>query len=191
MSHWPMDNLSDIVGDTGFLECFNYSLTFDRSNNPNSAIYFNHGYLNVPSSISFSSDFSITVWIKLNSYQPFPKIIDFGKDLEYLWLGLNGSKISGGFSSNFLMSSNIIELNDWYHVAFVLKKNSTFLYVNGVDVGKRTINGTVNYIGKCNDSVADATYDELKIYKGGLSSVEILAYYTYESSLQSKLNKPK
>ena len=55
-----------------------YSFTYDRFCNAYSAIYFNIGYLQVPSGAYFKGDFTVTAWIKLISFNQFSQIIDFG-----------------------------------------------------------------------------------------------------------------
>ena len=49
---WSMSNLNDLVGDANLRDGSNYSFVSDRFNNPNSAIYFNNGYLKIPSGLA-------------------------------------------------------------------------------------------------------------------------------------------
>jgi hypothetical protein len=85
----------------------------------------------------------------------------------------------------------IINLNQWYFISFVLNGTTGYIYVNGkqVVIGPLQIPNneirTNNYIGKSNsvhDSNADAIYDEIKIFKGALSSNDILNEYKNSSN---------
>ncbi len=190
-----MSNLSDTIGNAHLSNGTNYSFVQDRYGHLNSCIYFQNGYLQVPSGVYFSSDFTITIWIKLKSYQSYSRIIDFGngksKDMVTIFFPEKSSKIYAGVwddlnKESFVITSSILELNKWYHVAFVCKKNYGYIYVNGGQIAstnkllnpKNKVRES-NFIGKSNsnDSHADAVYDELKIYSGSLSSSELLDDY--------------
>jgi len=69
INHWPMSNLSDIVGKADLYNGLNYYFVSDRFCTPNSAIYFKNGFLQVPAGVYFSGDFSVTAWIYLKSYK--------------------------------------------------------------------------------------------------------------------------
>jgi len=73
-----MSNLSDVVGGANLYNGYSYSYTYDRLCSANSAIYFNKGYLQVPSGVYFYGDFNVTAWIYLKSYQSYSRVIDFG-----------------------------------------------------------------------------------------------------------------
>ena len=73
-----MSNLNDVVGDahlTGSTSCI---FVMDRFGNPNSAIYLNKSFLQVPTGVYFDGDFTITAWINLKSFNSLATIIDFG-----------------------------------------------------------------------------------------------------------------
>jgi hypothetical protein len=188
-----MSNLSDVVGAANLFGGSNYSFTSDRFNSPNSAIYFNKGYLQVPAGVYFSGDFTVTAWIYLKSYQFYSRIFDFGNgkpsDNVILTMVKTTSQICGGIvngSSYTLIQSSSISLNEWYFISFVLSGTTGFIYVNGSQIVTGTlyvpnnITRTSNYIGKSNwpsDLNADAIYDELKIYQVALSPDDIMNEY--------------
>jgi hypothetical protein len=198
-NYWPMSNMSDIVGGANLYGGLNYSFVPDRFCSANSAIYFNQGYLQVPPGYYFTGDFTVTAWIYLKSYQYYSRIIDFG----------NGQSSSNVISGMFGNSSNLfgiifqnlnftnlktslnLNLSQWYFVSYVLSSNTAYIYVNGIQVGTgqsfapSKILRTKNYIGKSNwdaNSYADAIYDEIKIYQGGLSLNQIINEYNFSSN---------
>ena len=200
INYWPMNNLTDVVSGANLFGGSNYSFYPDRFSTSNSAIYFNRGYLQVPTGVYFSGDFTVTAWIYLKSYQYYSRIIDFGngQENENVLLGLAGrtSQIIGfsynSSSKTYIEASSIINLNQWYFISFVLSGTTGYIYVNGSQVATKTlllvpnnITRTSNYIGKSNwasDSNADAIYDEIKIFKGALSSNDIMNEYTISSN---------
>ena len=48
LNHWPMSNLSDVISGADLFDGVNNESAADRFCNPNSAIYFNKGYLTAP-----------------------------------------------------------------------------------------------------------------------------------------------
>jgi hypothetical protein len=199
-----MSNLSDVVGGANLFAGSSYSFTNDRFCSPNSAIYFNRGYLQVPTGVYFSGDFTFTAWIYLKSYQSWSRIFDFGNgpvsDNVYLSMIETTSNMQAciykGSSYALIDPPSVINLNNWYFISFVLSGTTGYIYVNG----NQAINGimyvpnniirTTNYIGKSNwgASNADAIYDEFKIYQVALSSDEIMNEYQ-NSSNNGKINQ--
>jgi hypothetical protein len=196
-----MNSLLEVIKGANLFNGSNYSYVPDRFCSPNSAIYFNKGYLQVPSGVYFSVNFTFTAWIYFKSYQSWSRIIDFGngQNSDNVGLTLLGatSQISGfAFKgSNLsiittLSPSIVINLNQWYFVTFVLNSTTGYIYVNGNQIANGTlyvpnnIIRTSNYIGKSNmeNPNADAIYDEIQIYRGGLSLKEIMKKYIASSN---------
>jgi len=186
-----MSNLSDVVGGANLFGGSSYSFVSDRFNSSNSAIFFNQGYLQVPTGVYFSGDFTFTAWIYLKSYQSWSRIFDFGNgagsDSIYLSMIGTTSKMEAciykGSSYSLINPPSVINRNNWYFISYVLSGTTGFIYLNGNQVATSTLNvpnniiRTLNYIGKNNwagNPFADAIYDEFKIYQGALSSVEIM-----------------
>jgi len=196
------NNLLDNTGGATLFGGINYSFVPDRFCTLNSAIYLNSGYLQVPNGVYFSGSYaSFTVWIYLKSYQYYSRIFDFGNgpcsdnvglamfETSSQIYGLTCQNSSKSFKS--LKAQSIINLNQWYFVAFVLSGTSGYIYVNGSLITNGTLFApnniirTNNYIGKSNritDSNADAIYDEIKIYQGALSSSAIMNEYNIQSN---------
>jgi len=195
-----MSNLSDVVGAANLFGGSSYSFTYDRFCTPNSAIYFNKGYLQVPAGVYLKGDFTVIAWIYLKSYQSWSKIFDFGNgsgsDNVLLTMIETNPQIRGytfnGSSYSIIQTSSVINLNEWYFISFVLSGTTGFIYVNGNQVvtGKLQIPNNIirksNYIGKSNwasDLNADAIYDEFKIYQVALSSIDIMNEYQISSNI--------
>jgi len=192
------NNLLEVIRGANLFNGSNYFYVPDRFCAPNSAIYFNNGYLQVPEGVYFSGDFTLTAWIYLKSYQSWARIIDFanGQYSDNVVLTMFGetSQISGfifkGSNSSSIATSIVINLNQWYFVAFVLNSTTGYICVNGNQVANGTlyvpnnITRTSNYIGKSNmaNPNADAIYDEIQIYRGGLSLKEIMKKYIVSSN---------
>ena len=202
-NYWPMSNLSDVVGEANLFEGVNYSFVPDRFCTPNSAIYFNSGYLQVPSGVYFLGDFTFTAWIYLKSYQLWTTLFDFGNGFsnDNVILGMynqtNDTNTMYAFVYNYSTykaiqktTSIIIDLNKWYFLSFVLSGTKGYFYVNGNEISNGTLyvpnnlNRTSNYFGKRNDDnipYANAIYDEIKIYQIALSSNKIRNEYKISS----------
>jgi len=159
-----MSNLSDVIGGANLFGGGNYSFVPDRFGTPNSAIYFNSGFLQVPDGVYFSGDFTFTGWIYLKSYQSWSRLFDFGNgpanDNVFLSMfkttsQLHGCSFNRSNLSNFV-TSPIINLNKWYFVAFVLSGTKGNIYVDGNQVANGTLyvpNNIIrisNFIGKSN-----------------------------------------
>jgi hypothetical protein len=197
-----MNNLSDVVGGANLFGGSSYSFTTDRFNAPNAAIYFNQGYLEVPSGVYFSGDFTVTAWIYLKSYKYFSSILEFSNGmysdnidlLMYKSTSYLSAYVYKGSSEQYFetsLSSIVINLNQWYFVTFVLNSTTGYIYVNGNQIANGTlyvpnnIIRTRNYIGGTSwyltDYNADAIYDEIKIYNIALSSSIIKDQYSISS----------
>ena len=197
-----MNNLSDVAGGAHLFGGSKYSFTTDRFGTPNSAIYFNQGYLEVPSGVYFSGDFTVTAWIYLKSYKYFSSILEFSNGMNsdnidllmYESTSYLSAYVYKGSSSQYFETSSssiVINLNQWYFVAFVLNSTTGYIYVNGNQIANGTlyvpnnIIRTKNYIGGTSwyltDYNADAIYDEIKIYNRVLSSSIIKDQYSISS----------
>ncbi len=199
-----MSNLSDIISNASLFGGFSYSFTYDRYCSPDSAIYFNNGYLQVPEGIYFPNDFTVTAWIMIKYFQTQTTIIDFNHDNDNrIRLGLACTQLNA-YMSNSLISTScfdgnsvdistenlILKENIWYHIAYVSQNTNLLIYLNGIEV----INSTnspfltydsstkLNFIGYSSNSILD----ELKIYNYALSSSDVLLDFN-ESSKNGKI----
>ena len=200
INYWPMSGMCDLVGGATLYGGQSYSLVADRFNNPNSAIYFNNGYLQAPPGIYFAGDFTITAWIYLKSHYSCQTILEFGNGfnsntINFL-MDVYGIGKLRGFLTNqaaqYFFDTPVVtsNLNQWYYVAYTLSRKTGSIYVNGALSMSSTLSSinnvtrSTNYIGKdsyCSSKI-DAIYDELKIYQGAMSADAILTDYTTSSS---------
>ena len=86
-----------------------------------------------------------------------------------------------------MVSSSPLPIKIWTHVTFVLKNNIGYMYLNGTSninaplAAPKIAERNMNFIGKDyqNSSLymAEAVYENLKIYKGALTSDELKKEY--------------
>lgn len=136
-------------------------------------------------------DFTITAWVNQNSVSAWQRLLDFGNDTtKYMYWTLND-----GAGSRFALNVNnswqeftAIPVNDpgvWHFVAVTKTGSSAEMYIDGIKSGvSDTIeytpsdlgSTTNNYIGK-SQYPADVNFngriDDLRIYKIGLSEIEV------------------
>ena len=165
----------------------------DRFNNPKSAIHLNDGYYVLPNGVYFSGELTVTVWVYVLSVSGWLRVFDFGNDYvgtvsdDLSFYLTYENTLNPGFVTwppiNHLKSSITINTSQWYHVAFMFKGTTASVYVNGVLADQRTqsvpvsVMTTSNFVGKSNwpaDKMANAIYDELRIYNRALDVSEII-----------------
>ena len=115
-----MSNLSDVVGGANLFGGSKYSFVPDRFCSPNSAIFFNNGYLQVPPGVYFSGDFTVTAWINIKSYQSYSRIFEFGNGKStnniILTMYATTSQIEAYFADpnvQYFLTTPIINTNQW------------------------------------------------------------------------------
>jgi len=196
-----MNDLSDMIGGANLYGGTNYSFTTDRFCSVNSSIYFNSGFLQVPPGVYFTGDFTVIAWVNFKSFQLYSRIIDFGNiraDKDNIIFSLNAIRpFLFGKTTNEKNTSNLetkffkLNLNQWYHVAFVLNGTTGSIYVDGKqDVtgpleAARNVTRKINYIGKSqyiDHPNTNAVYDDLKIFNGTLTAADILNDYINSSN---------
>jgi len=196
INYWPMSNLSDIISGSDLYGGSNYSFTTDRFGNNNSAIYFNNGFLKVPNGSYFNGDFTIIIWVNFKAFESMTRFIDFqdqnGNNNVAFSMDSSGILLLLQTSDNTTLTSvnqfyQTLLLNTWYHVTAVLQGTNAYIYVNGVLQITGTLSSpsnvtrTMNFIGQCNSngntSTTNAIFDDIKIFKGGMSGYQVLNDY--------------
>jgi hypothetical protein len=146
--HWDMSSLNDSIcgSNCTLFGGINYSFAADRFGFPNSAIYLNNGYLQIPPGIYIHSDFTVIIWIKFYSFNnPYNYIWEFGNSLannnivsSFLYVGYSiNLKIIENYNNTSFIDitpaslTSAFELNTWCQIVSVLKDKNIFMYVNG------------------------------------------------------------
>jgi hypothetical protein len=194
--YWPFGNsLIDVIGGLNLYGGINNGLSFDKQSKPLSAISLMSGYYQAPASTYFyGGEFSIMAWVRLNSPNSHTRLVDFGNGspgdnilcaISYL----NSQKpffnvyTSSPNSYSYTVSSVALNVGNWDHLACILKGTTGYIYINGVQTASDSfimplgVTRNLNYIGHsnwANELNADASIDELKIFKRGLSQQELI-----------------
>ena len=159
----------------------------------------NLGYYCVPSGVYFNGPFTTSVWVNAKSTGWSVRVFDFsvnGPFTDNIIFGLFKDATSVSYFEIFsgysilttLYSSTNIVLNEWIHLAVTFDGIQSNFYFNGIFSGsslqsqpENSVRYT-NYIGKSNfgfDDLADAVYDELRIYNRVLEPNEINSLMFY------------
>lgn len=174
-----MNNLSEIISGadliSGSLSYFN--LACDRFNNSNSSIYI-ISYLNIPLTVIVSTDFTITLWIQLTSSSRSNVFHSESIQLMIINQYVTFKIFSSGQSFQSVTS---LQLNRWYHLAFVLNATVGYIYINGIQDSKSLLLpisfGPFTYL-----KLDNAIYDDIKIYNDKLTATEIMNDFKISSS---------
>ena len=193
-NYWNFENN---IGDQSnpsisLYNSFNVSWVNNRRGEKESALYLNNGYFQInSSSVSWTSDFSITAWIFVKTRVACGKLLDCGiKAQNELVINLNSCNGDGlalqlytnRSVSEFVYNRNRLEAK-WQHVAFTLNRGKIVIYTDGVPVASGTTNIKPNvisnygacFIGKSQWSNLNinAYIDDLWMFNRGLSSEEV------------------
>ena len=196
-SFWPIidGNTYDFIQGNDFKS----RLPLFRKNRLNeelSSVYINteSNIYEAPPGIYFYESLSITVWAKVFANRLWSRVIDFGSTKtprNNVFLALSASStlipVYGNFNGanieNYFMNRNIT-LNEWIHLAVTHTENTVNFYLNGqltnthTNYTKPFILRRINcFLGKSNwgiDEIADAEFDDIRIYNRSLSNEEIV-----------------
>jgi O-glycosyl hydrolase len=169
-------------------------------------------YVSLPTGIvSTLSNFTIAVWVRLNSGANWTRIFDFGNDTTtYMFLTpQNGSTsrvrfaitLSGPAGEQQINCNSSLSVGGWYQVAVTLNGNTGLLYLNGIPAGTNTamtlkpssLGSTANnYLGRSqwSDPYLNGLIDEFRIYSVPLSAAEIAATYALGANQLLSTNSP-
>lgn len=174
----------------------NYGTTAVTDSERGTVAYFsgNSAYMQVPSDVTDTDDFTFMAWVKSSETNAWERIFDFGDgEGNSLFLtshAYNPERVRASYSINSeetrVDAGNILATDQWIHLAVTIdsKTKKMSLYVNGVMAGTMFIpgdmndyyQGTKNYIGKSQYSV-DAYFkgymDDVAIFNDALSADQI------------------
>jgi hypothetical protein len=192
-----LSNTIDVVGVSNINGTFNNYLDYDRFYNPNSATYLNNGSLTIPPGVYFAGDFSVSFWINFKSLNNDTSIFEFGNDGQsdiisisvliypdrsvYKVMILGIDSLCSMYYNEIYAPAQIIN-NKWYFIAFVLRGNTGFFYIDGVNTYSNTICSPnlvfrkINQIGNSSNQFLlnlNGTISDFKIYNKALLSSDI------------------
>ena len=175
------------------------TLTTNRFGNPNSAFYFDglDDYIRVSSHEALiSPSYTISVWFKfLAGGSGNPRLIFKGEDnyttdFDISTVGTGTSRDLNFYASInnqlSLVLSNTIEESVWYNVIGIVNQTKQALYLNGVEVDSKIVNGVLLntdmdiYIGKITAGYSaqyKGSIDDIRIYNRELTEQEIQTLY--------------
>ncbi len=152
-------------------------------------------YVSLPSGVvSGLTDFTISVWVYLDTISDWSRIFDFGTgtSVNMFLTPRNGSTgtvrfaitTGGAGGEQIIDGNNALSANEWTHVAVTLSHNIGILYVNGEEVGRNSEMSltpyslgvtTQNYIGKSQyeDPGIDGCFDDFLLYSNALSAADV------------------
>jgi hypothetical protein len=170
-------------------EGINTNLVSNRYRKPFQATEFKKGYLMINEKIQIENDFTVSSWVNLASDKQYNTLVSFSEDegKNSIWIGFSRLSFHVEINTLKMTSTNPLQMNIWTHVTFVLKNNIGYMYLNGYFINKNQLAAIqyaekkLNFIGKDahNSSLymSEAIYEDLKIYKGALTSDEIKAEF--------------
>ncbi len=141
------------------------------------------------------TDFTLSVWTRLDARPTWSRIVDFGSGSgTYLFLTPNGAAgtvrfaMTAGTGEQRIDGTEPLPTGEWVHVAVTLQGSKAVLYVNGQEVGRNEAMSitpqdlgatTQNYIGKSQwpDPYLDGQVSDLRIYSNALDAAGVLALF--------------
>jgi hypothetical protein len=161
--------------------------------------------------VSTLSNFTIEVWVKLNSTGNGIRLFDFGNSTtDYMFLspqsGTSGKLRFGiqapnGGGVQPLDGTNALATGAWHHIALTLNGTTYALYVNGaliattnnITLKPSSLGSTTNnWLGRSEfaNPYLNGVLDEFRIYNAALSSAEIAATDTLGPNQTLKTASP-
>jgi hypothetical protein len=197
---WPFNgNANDESGNGNNGTVNGATLTNDRNGNVNSAYSFNNSEITTfISSSQFSSDYTISIWIRVNSNNAsFPTFLVGNNvpsgftDPTYLIAQLNQQykfvyymQIAPTNAGVGLGQSNTLNLNTWYHLVISSTNQQCKMYIDGLEnstAGPIYLSniGSYLHIGNGRDSgeIFIGQLDDISIFNRSLSQQEITNLY--------------
>jgi fibronectin type 3 domain-containing protein len=165
----------------------------------------------LPSGIlSGLTDFTLSTWIKVNTFANWQRIFDFGSGTNnFMFLAAQGPAGAGrprfairtpSVAEQRFDSSIALTAGVWTHIALIRSGTTVSLYINGSLAGSGTITlnpadlgaTTQNYLGKSqfNDPHLNAAFDDFRIYGHAMSAGEIAAFATPLAAPQNVVATP-
>ena len=172
------------------------------------SLNLNNQFVQLPYCVASSDELTIAMWVNWrSSTTQWQRLFDFGKDTEhYMFLTPNNSytnvmrfAIKNGDDEQVLDAPYKLTSVQWKHIAVVLGKEKTSLYVDGEEVASTTsitirpsdIRPVLNYLGRSQflaDPYISAWLDDVRIYNYALSGDEVKAVIAEDPSGITSVN---
>ncbi len=117
-------------------------------------------------------------------------ILSFGSGYSAIHISILSNSLNtmiqnDNYDQSFVSTSQSFQLNTWYHIAYTLYGNTATIYINGISVGSISnsispdnIETSSNFFGKDGSMMATSLIlDEVRIYKGAMTSNQVLTDY--------------
>ena len=150
-------------------------------------------FVQLPYSVASSDELTIALWVNWRTpSSQWQRIFDFGTDTEhYMFLTPNNAStsrmrfaIKNGGDEQTLDAQSKLSSYQWRHVAVVLGKEKTSIYLDGVEVASSTgitirpsdFRPIMNYLGRSQfnaDPMLSAFLDDVRIYNYALTIDEV------------------
>ena len=167
-------------------------------------------YITAPSVILDMSKITFSVWCKCKSYtNRYTRLFDFATATQGAGYNFYASHIETtktliigyrgpGMTQLKVYEVTDLDLNTWYHLAFIITGLSCAVYVNGTLVETITLDGEeftepvqfiYNYLGKSNysaDKLYDGNLSDFRIYATALSGEDVKELYQTSAIIDNK-----
>ncbi len=186
-------NYNDSIGGAHLFGGQNHNLTFNRFNSSFSALSLRNGFLNIPSVVHFNSSLTFLAWVYAREFRHWARIVECGNgadndNVEFVYSREKTGKpalVIINPTWHILTSAKTLTLNKWQHLAFVLDHPKAYIFIDGNLISSsnnfglpRNVFRKQCYVGKSlwgsQDELANADFDEIKIFKRALTKQEIL-----------------
>lgn len=165
------------------------------------AIFDGTSGLQVPDGIftNIDSEITISTWVRINQFNNFTRLFDFGLQNVYLAMVI-APQDAGGRAEAFItktgwLGTDFVSIYDanvtlqkdtWHHIALTIKDKTMKIYIDGVEKLSGLINvdpgeieqGGENWIGKSRydaDPFLNGMVDDMRIYSRALTTAQILS----------------
>lgn len=126
-------------------------------------------------------------------------ILSFGSGFSVIRISILLNSLNTMIQNDVFQSSvstsQSFQLNTWHHIAYTLNGNTATIYINGISVGSISnsispdnIETTSNFFGKDGGNLMATSLilDEVRIYKGAMTSNQVLTDYNNIQIVTSK-----
>lgn len=189
-----MSNFSEVISSADIVSGLNYQF-LKRSNNESYAINLSSGYLRLPSRAYFFREYTLSFYVKWNTFNKNSRIFDFNNGTCVNSISFNNKDSAQSmfqyttyFNTNpntITTNLNVAQLGSWNHFVVLFDSSMTraHLYINALKTVEGLASSAITsvltncHLGKSclgTDALLDGAIDDIKIYEGKLGDNDIL-----------------